>query len=110
MTKEELGKEFPDKVEAVEKDLAPHYPAEMNPNFKKGTGGLISKFRSFRSPNQAEIPEGSVTDTVIKNISNQSKLESFVKKVSTSAGQKAAESAGIDWKAVLEYFGKNIKG
>jgi len=71
-------------------------PVEKSPGFTKGTGGLISRFGSFMSGSQAEVPEE--TQFVINQIKSQDDLQEHINR------RDEAEAEGIDVKAILEYF------
>lgn len=95
---DEVTSNFPsrrDTVESVEKEYTPTGMAE---GFQKGTGGWISRFRSWLNPAQAEITPD--TQAVIDQIKSQADLEEFINEIDQY------KDAGVDVNAVLEYFGK----
>ncbi len=72
-------------------------PVERAPGFKYGTGGAISRLKSFVSPERAEI--SADTQKVISNIKNQEDLDELLN------NEDAYRAAGVDVEAVKEYFG-----
>lgn len=98
---ENLGDMYPSRFEAVKKIESRYTPAQMSEEFTPGTGGMVSRLKSFMSPTQAEItPE---TQKVIDNIKTEYDLNELI------SAQKGYENAGVDVKAVLEYFGAIAK-
>jgi len=88
---------FPTKFDAIQKIEDQNTPVTKDPDFKEGTGGLISRVRSFFSGKQAELT--TETKTVIENIKNKADLNEFIEDI------EDYKEAGVDTKAILEFFG-----
>jgi len=93
----DIKAKYPLHIEKINKLKMQTTPVSANPQFKRGTGGLISKVRSYLNPNQAEI--SATTQKVISNIKTEADMKEFMDKMDKYA------AAGVDTKAILEYFG-----
>ena len=95
---EELEDAYPDKIDTINKIKKQVTKVSQAPSFKTGTGGLISRMKSFFSTRQAEITP--TTQKVIDNIKTEADLEELKK------NRKDYEANGVDVRAILEYFGE----
>ena len=95
---DELRDMYGDKIEQINKIESQTKPITKSPSFIKGTGGLISRFKSWRSPQQAEI--NASTQTVIDYIKTEEQLQNLIK------NYKTFEENDVDVDAILEYFGR----
>jgi len=98
ITWEEVFDAYPDKIGTIEKIKSQLTPISKSPEFKEGTGGLISNIKSKFSPHQAELD--NTTRTVIDNIKNEYDFEEFRNDIEDYRLQ------GVDVDTILEYFGK----
>jgi len=88
----------PSKQKAIEEVRVSGLPSVGKaPGFRYGTGGGISRLKSFISPKRAEIDK--TTQKVINNIANQEDLNELLN------NEDGYRAAGVDVKAVKEYFG-----
>jgi hypothetical protein len=94
---EDVSKGYPTKYQQVMDIEKQQMPVGMDPGFKEGTGGMISQLGSYFSGSQAELTPQ--TKTVIDNIKNRLDLDEFI------ANEQAYSEAGVDVKAIKEYFG-----
>lgn len=94
---EDVQGQYPDKTEKIKKIKTHNTPVSMAEDFIAGTGSPVSRIKSLFKPNQAEID--SATQRVIDNIKTQADLNEFLKDIDDY------ESAGVDVKAIKEYFG-----
>lgn len=94
---EDLSKMFPTKAEDVAGIESQFTPVSKAEDFVPGTGTPFSNIKSFFSGSQAEIPDQ--TQVVIDNIKNKADLDEL------RMNAKEYETAGVDVKAILEYFG-----
>jgi len=105
ITWDEIKDKYPEptkqkQIEEVRKSTLPEL--KKSPDFRMGTGGLISKVKSWRSPMQAELNEVSLK--VIQNIKNEEDLTELIR------DKKLYEAQGVDVAAILEYFGATKDG
>jgi len=104
LTFDELRKMFPlkrDKIDDLEEsigiDKQRAEPAVVDPSFKEGTGGLISRVGSLFSKKQAEITPK--TQSVIEQIETQEDIDDLI------AREAEAKEQGIDIDAIYEFYG-----
>lgn len=101
---EELMNRFPskrNKILDLEEDARikeeRETPVEQDPEFERGTGGLISKVGSFFKGTQAEITPK--TQAMIDQIKNEEDIDELISR------EAEAKEKGIDIKAIYEFFG-----
>lgn len=96
-TVEDLTEE--EKMALGEERLAEFSPKiEKSPEFRPGTGGLISRIGSFRSPTQAEL--GEEERGWIQNIKTEADLEEFMQDYENGLVPENI------YRTIMEYFGK----
>ncbi len=95
---QDVKNKYPDKLDKIEKiERASSPEIKRSPQFKMGTGGLISRGRSFFRKTQAELTP--TTLKVIEQIETEADLKELLERKEEAIGM------GIDVKAILEYFG-----
>ena len=94
-----LQSTHPTKIKQIKELKLQQTPVEKASDFQFGTGGLISRVRSRFSPNMAEVPDKK-TLQVLNNIKSEADWKEFL------ADLADYQAAGVDVKAIQEYFGK----
>ena len=101
---DELMNRFPSKrnkilelEEDIEIEKQRETPVEKAPEFKRGTGGLISRLGSLRSGTQAEITPK--TQSAIDQIKNEEDIDELISR------EAEAKEKKIDVRAIYEFFG-----
>lgn len=102
-TYEELKDKYPLKRKQIEEIEAREKPVLPQKGFVAGTGGPISRLKSFFRPKQAEL-DAETIDT-IKQVRTESDKRKLKLELADPMKRRLYEQSGVDVKALEEYFG-----